>query len=338
MTNWKSKVSLGLLLCCGVCWADFSGLWKVEGDLSGLEEDVSAIVCSSQRGFPRLGLMLDDEMQSVTPIRLEQGRIQAQAPIPLNTDRWKDEPLELDGEGLAFGDGYYYVTGSYGAPRKGQVSDAKRAARIRACSRLYRLKLSEPDGVLVQKQEASVGLHDLIRQLPVLAPLRPFLEVSLPENGLTVEGLACLEGRLYFGLRAPAQPGECWLVSAKASALFEGSAANCQSTLHRIVLPKLGNSNLAVGVRDLTVYRDHLLVLLGPATGDGTEGFSVACYNPSTSKLKMLGQLPPDPRGRPEGLLVLDEPSEGTLRVLVLFDKLPQGSPRTHIVSGIADN
>ena len=45
----------------------------------------------------------------------------------------------------------------------------------------------------------------MIYQEPKLAPLRPFLGKRLEERtrGLTIEGIASVQDRLYVGLRAP---------------------------------------------------------------------------------------------------------------------------------------
>ena len=39
--------------------------------------------------------------------------------LPLIAGFFDEEPVELDGEGAAFADGAFYVTGSFGQPRSG---------------------------------------------------------------------------------------------------------------------------------------------------------------------------------------------------------------------------
>jgi len=69
---------------------------------------VSGIACTSA-SFPRLCLVIDDESQHAQVIVLKDGEIRAGDTISLIDDRYEDEPLELDGEGVAFTERSFYI-------------------------------------------------------------------------------------------------------------------------------------------------------------------------------------------------------------------------------------
>ena len=65
---------------------------------------------------------------------LSEGEITAGRLVPLIDDRFDGDPVELDGEGVAFADNFFYVIGSHGLPRhdKDATDQAKEAARVAA--------------------------------------------------------------------------------------------------------------------------------------------------------------------------------------------------------------
>jgi hypothetical protein len=58
-----------------------NGEWKVNGDLIGkkdkVAEDLSGIACTTDSGFPRTCLLIDDEQQSAQVVTLSDGEITA---------------------------------------------------------------------------------------------------------------------------------------------------------------------------------------------------------------------------------------------------------------------
>ena len=125
--------------------------WPVRGKLLGEEDNkatnISGIACAAAAGFPRKCLVVDDETQGTQIAILKDGEIVAGEFIRLITARFKDKgrkkkkPLELDAEAVAFADGHFYVIGSHGRPRDNTMSEAKVAARRKANSHVFRLRI-----------------------------------------------------------------------------------------------------------------------------------------------------------------------------------------------------
>src|SRR5262245_60242756 len=86
--------------------------WPVTGRLIGKDGeksvDVSGIACAAAQGFPRSCLVIDDNLQAAQFVTLKNGELIAGDPIRLIDNSHKGKPLELDGEGVAFADGFYY--------------------------------------------------------------------------------------------------------------------------------------------------------------------------------------------------------------------------------------
>ncbi len=88
---------------------------------------------------------------------LSDGEITAGRLIPLIDDRFDGNPVELDGEGVAFADNFFYVIGSHGRPRhdKDATDQAKEEARVAAglaaCSKLIRLKFNPATGEIAHQ-------------------------------------------------------------------------------------------------------------------------------------------------------------------------------------------
>src|SRR4051794_39903930 len=173
---------------------DDQGVWEVKKTLGSKKgraaTNISGIACTGD-GFPRACMVIDDEMHSAQFVSVREGELKAGDIIRLTREKLDGDPLELDGEGVAYADGSFYVIGSHGHPRdKGHKLDADEiAARIAAKGVRIRLKpgsgeeLREKDGLDV---ETSSKLRPIIAAQPVLAP---FLGERLENNGLTIEGV-----------------------------------------------------------------------------------------------------------------------------------------------------
>jgi len=265
-----------LLICGSVAAAQDQGVWPVKGKLVGQQdekaEDVSGIACASATGFPRSCLPIDDESQGAQVVIVKDGEIVAGEFVPLINDLHNNEPLELDGEGAAFAGGYFYIIGSHGHPRDKDkkldpVKDAaKIVASIKANSQLIRVRLDQAtinrDGTLSSAPEIKRS-SELSKLLAAEVALKASVGKRLDENGLTIEGLAVREGRLYAGMRGPSLNGnEAAILSVALGAFFEGAAPDTK--LHVLGLGK------GRGVRDLVTFENNFLILAGPAAE--TEG------------------------------------------------------------------
>jgi hypothetical protein len=308
--------------------------WPVDGKLLGKAEkkskNVSGIACTSA-SFPRLCLVIDDDSQRAQVVVLKDGEIRAGDTISLIDDRYEDEKLELDGEGVAFAQGSFYIIGSHGHPRDKDTrldpvrEAAEIEARIKASSQLIRVQIDPATvtakGKLTSKPEIerSSSLRAILLARPAL---EPFIDKRLDENGVTIEGVAIHAGRLYAALRAPSLDGHSAILSVTLESLFDNAPP--QTRLHSLYL---GRDR---GFRDLVGYPPGFLALVGPAAGEDGQ-YSIYWWD-GAEQTRLLLDLPRyvDERGealKPEAILVLDK-SASADRILVLFDGGEEGAPR----------
>jgi hypothetical protein len=314
-------------------FAKDTGEWKVKGELFGkmdmAAEDLSGIACATDRGFPRTCLVIDDEQQSAQVVTLTDGVITAGGLIPLIDDKFGGKPVEFDGEGVAFADNYFYVIGSHGRPRhdKNALDQVKEAARVAAglvaSSKLVRLKFDSATSAIAPEPDVppSSALAKLIAAEPLFVPSAG---KELEDGGVTVEGVAVCDQRLFAGFRGPVIDNKnAIIMSAALGYFFEGKTADAK--LH--LLP-LGDGR---GVRDLAAFDKGILILAGPMQDIGGT-YSVYWWDAASNNAQALMDLPEfvSEKGKqckPEALLPLDC-DVGHLRALVLLDSAKQGKPR----------
>lgn len=242
--------------------------WPAEGKIIGKKdkkaEDVSGFSCSTTTGFPRTCLVIDDNIQAAQIITLEDGKLLAGAMVPLISNTFDGKALELDGEGVAFADGAFYVIGSHGHPRDKDheldpTNDAERvAAHIAAASQIAKVTINTGGTATVETTALS-----LAKTIQNQLELKDFAGKRLDENGLTVEGIAIKDGQLFAGFRGPLLAGGHAAVLAVS---LEGLATGGDLKSKVFKLP-LGEG---IGIRDLARDGDRILVLAGP--GPDTAG------------------------------------------------------------------
>ena len=300
--------------------------WKVEGALLGKHggdsKDVSGIACETAQAFPRSCVLIDDERQEAQVVDIEDGKLIAGQSISLIGNRFADEPLELDGEGVAFNDGFYYVIGSHGHPRDREKKlrpgrdDAEIKARIAASSQIVRFHIGP--GRTAQAVSRTAKLREAIAAEPAL---RPFLDRRLENNGITIEGVAVRQGHLLAGFRGPTlDEGRAAILSVSLASLFGDD--NLEAKIHQL---HLGDGQ---GVRDLAPYDDGILILSGPSA-DGPGSYAVYWWNGENDvvrQLKEISSIIDDPKHKPEAILPLDRGPSG-IRLLVLSDGAKKGRP-----------
>ena len=178
--------------------------WPVRGKLQGKNgkksKDVSGIACATAYGFPRACLVIDDNMQEAQFVTVKDGEIVAGDVIPLIDNSFEGKPLELDGEGVAYADGFFYVIGSHGHPRDSNHrldpdKDAARiAAQIAASSQIVRFR---SDGARATGPvERTAKLRALIAQQP---DLRRYRDQRLENNGQRLKALRSGAGVFWWG-------------------------------------------------------------------------------------------------------------------------------------------
>ncbi|AZC30635.1 hypothetical protein C4K38_2675 [Pseudomonas chlororaphis subsp. piscium] len=196
---------------------------------------------------------------------------------------------EIDIEGLAYDHdrGYLWVVGSHSLKRKKAEPDKPAQKNIK------RLSTVEADGnrfllarIPVVRQGDSYGFarevdadgrtaarlrgnalgNDLTWEIAKDDQLRDFLPIPGKDNGFDIEGMAVIGPRLLLGLRGPVLRG--WAV------LLEIEPELNDDSSETLVLKKIGPEGRryrkhffalnGLGVRDLCVSGDDLLILAGP--------------------------------------------------------------------------
>lgn len=322
-------------------WADSA--WPVQNRLQGKVKDgdpqkadnVSGIACAPGP-LPRLCLAVDDESQGAQVVILQDGMLIAGDFIQLIDDVYGKKPLQLDAEGVAFADGFFYVIGSHGRPRHADDADkeAKNAARAAASRKVFRIALGPAavdltTGTLKSAPviTPSAALASILGRDPVIAPS---FDRPLGKDGLTIEGVAVRGTYLYAGLRGPVlDDGSAVIARVPLAAVFDGAAG--AATLFRLGLDK-DTQMEPRGIRDLTVFGDGLLLIAGPeqdpskkhriALGD----YAIYSWKEGQAPVKRLDLQPTGKTDKPEALLVLDADA-AKARVLLLYDGPKEGQP-----------
>src|SRR5262249_5336976 len=169
--------------------------------------DVSGLACATS-GFPRLCLVVDDDSQGAQIVILDDGELLAGDFIRLIHDTYLGELLELDAEGVAYADGFFYVIGSHGRPRHEQnFTEEETRARAEATRRLFRIRFAtDVSGPKAGKLSLAAEIRssgELTRFIKAQPDLQPSFDRPLDDNGLTIEGVAVRDGRLHVGMRGP---------------------------------------------------------------------------------------------------------------------------------------
>ncbi len=338
----KIHRALTPLLFCLIAAASAQADWPVQNRLQGKikdgdrekASDVSGIACAPG-DLPRVCLVVDDETQGAQVVILQQDLLIAGDFIPLIEDAFDGKPLELDAEGVATADGFFYVIGSQGRARdEGDAAKEKRnEAQATATRKLFRIKLSPDDvnlstGALKQQPAItpSTALATLLQNDPTIAP---FFDQPLDENGLTVEGVAVRGADLYAGLRGPVlADGSAVIARVPLAALFDGAPGAV--TLFKLALGA-DSQGAARGIRDLTVSGDGFFLIAGPeidppkkhkiAPGD----YAIYSWNEGGAEKRL--DLPVfSRRDKPEALAILGADAD-VAHALLLFDGAKEGEP-----------
>lgn len=291
---------------------------KLVGENGRKSKDVSGIACATATGYPRACLVIDDNAQAAQAVTLYADHLEAGAIVPLIEGDYDGKPLELDGEGVAFADGSFYVMGSHGVPRHedGKAPDLIKA-RLAAASQIVRVPF-EPNRTFGTPSSTSRLTTAIATQPALKAAMGP----ALADNGLTIEGIAVRGDRLFAGFRGPTLSGHAAILSVSVKGLFGQGALDP----HLFKLP-LGEGQ---GVRDIAIDKDRFLVLAGPMA-DGPGRYAIFDWDGATEagvrevldldKGAGIGR-----ERKAEALLVLDEDTRKT-KILLMFDGEKEGAP-----------
>jgi len=258
------------------------------------------------------------------------------------------ETSEVDVEGMACADGYLWVVGSHSVKRAKAVPEDSVARAIKRLGRtekegnrflLARIPMQEQDDLptLVRKarprraQRLSGGTQGnaLTRLLRKDKHLAPFIGLPGKENGFDIEGLAVVGERLFLGLRGPVLCGWAMVLELRPGGAgdalelrqFEGRKAR-RVRKHFLQLGGLG-------VRDLCLQGEDLLVLAGPTMGlDGPVRVlrwpgATRCEGPcvlEADKLPVVLELPFGTGCDHAEGMTLFAPDGGAPALLVVYD------------------
>jgi Protein of unknown function (DUF3616) len=265
------------------------------------------------------------------------------------------EEDEADIEGLAAADGYLWLVGSHSLkrnnPKHGKLvaDNLKRLSSVESDGNRYLLariplnsedtvqvlekRVDEPNAMRIAGQlRGDAKGNELTAALAADKHLKDFLAIPGKDNGLDVEGLAVAEGRVFMGLRGPVLRGWATLLEVTVGE-NEGDASTLKlkeigtdGSLYRKHFLDLGG----LGVRDLCIEGDDLLILAGP-TMDLDGPVTVFRWRgggkPKEASLvfkdvleKVLDIPFGDGNDHAEAMTLLPADKEGRLSVLILYD------------------
>jgi hypothetical protein len=310
--------------------------WSVKPDFAeGKDEDVrkaiSGAACAPTS--PAVCLAVNDEKKYAQFFSIDRFKLVPGEFIRLVPDKDGDFKFdELDTEGVAYDDGFFYVIGSHGAPRNAEKSfDPSRffIFRFRVDGRTgkpsfrYSDKYVDPEGIV-----RSNRLRHVIKSAEKIGL---FAEEPLACRGANIEGIAVKAGRIFLGFRAPSINGEAFIMEVDANAVF--GTGPIEAKVHQVRLGK------DVGIRDLAAVQSGLLILAGPAADEKslangkTIDYPVFHWDGRSPDVKPLGRLDGVPKkGKPETLLVLEDSAPKPYRVLVLIENTENASPTEYVI------
>jgi hypothetical protein len=307
---------------------------KVMGNFEGAKKsevavDISGISCLAPKDGKRTCLLVNDENKNAQFATLEKDELTVGQTVkligkdpspdtlgkaPKATCKEDDGFKDLDGEGVAYAEPYFYVTGSHGCSRKSDKF------------RLSSFILARVGADLSQEATTTYRVSELPKKSDKVAPF--FGKDLETENGLNVEGIATIGDTLWVGLRAPVTD-DAYLVYGSISELFRAGHEPAVTAVHTVGLKLDGR-----GIRDLAPLPDgRLLVLAGPAQS-ADQSFKLYIADPATGTKEELGTLETISQkvdgekttGKAEGLTVLDM-GDHKATFVVVFDALTNGAP-----------
>ncbi|EEE47325.1 DUF3616 domain-containing protein [Roseibium alexandrii] len=302
----------------------FVAEWSVKPEFDGkkkLRKSISGAACAPVA--PPVCVVALDEKQRTQFFTLDGNRI-----IPGKSMRLLPKELngaktgEIDAEGAAYGDGFFYIVGSHGLSRK-------KAEFNSSSFFLFRFPVDGETGVpefkFSKKTVAPViertdELRAILKGAP--DPIGHYAEKPLGEGdgGVNIEGLAYRDGRLYIGLRGPSVDGRAFLRSVNVDALFSNSKPDLD-----VIELALGSG---AGVRDLAAVSDGLIVLSGPVQSKGDYALHHLRF-PSLTLSTLADLKMPDRDHKAETVLVLSE-NRDSFDLLVMYDGAVDGGPREY--------
>ncbi|MGB9369374.1 MAG: DUF3616 domain-containing protein [Xanthobacteraceae bacterium] len=298
--------------------------WKVSGEFKGKDAriNLSGAACAITAPPFASCLIVNDEENYAQFFSIDDTTIKPGEWFDLRDKNAEGDP---DGEGAAYDEGFFYITGSHGRARN-SVNKSSVPSYV-----VFRIPVDKATGKPAQISdhklagiEASTRLHDVIHDSQFIGR---FFNARLDENGVNIEGIAVKTGRIYFGLRGPSIDSRAFILSVDNAALFSKKDA-VNAVVSRI---RLGPDT---GIRDMAAVKDGILILSGPVNNQPVVP-AVFFWNEVTDELKLLGHLeiPDELKAfKAETLLVLRDEANQPFRALIMFDGAENGAPTEYHV------
>lgn len=284
-------------------------------------ENLSGAACMEDAASKLVCMLVGDEKRYARYFTLSGDKLVPGDPLfllPAVTDG--AETTEADGEGIAYADGAFFITGSHSASRKGKVQPSRH--------KLYRIAVGKTGRPPDLGTDAVPAKELRIRTLDPMLAADSILASEIGKtpgedksHGVNIEGIAVKGAEMFVGLRGPLADGRATILIA--SAAFPLSDPQ---TFRSCRLP-LGD----LGVRDLAAVNGGLLILAGPEMrSNGKEApppGRIYFWDGATQPVE-LGILPlsPDFADGPEALAVLSS-SPAQFEALVMSDGPTGGEP-----------
>lgn len=307
--------------------------------------DISGMACVPPQGDAHNCLVINDENKRAQFATVRSDRMTGGKLVPLIGDDPVSETLgappkekcketgkfkNLDGEGVAYAEPFFYIVGSHGCSRskdKFQLSSFI-LARVRVDAQ------GRPAGSSV---ETTYRVSDWLKKAK---HVKHFFAKNLKKKeGLNIEGVAVLGDRIWFGLRAPVTEakrdgkkleGQTFIVSGSVTDLFAPGHKKSKAE------PDSASFDLSgLGIRDLAALPDgRLLVLAGP-TNEEEAAFQLFVADPIKAIAKPIGTLATVTGPNKDGKMVAGKAEGVTLlgvagqsaQAVILFDSLKDGAP-----------
>ncbi|PZM07952.1 DUF3616 domain-containing protein [Rhizobium tubonense] len=295
----------------------------------GTEQDASRVcsVINDEEKFGQFAILSNktltpssDSVKFIGKNDVGEGVLGRQMPASCPHGLAKKPFGELDGEGVAISDGYFYVSGSHSCSGNGSfkpssylltrfaTADGQPNDHV-AVERTWRLG----EALLDSKVAGAYGKEKTV--------------------GTNVEGIAILQGRLFAGLRTPVNDDVATIVSAPVNELFApGDVALPQADVQTIQV-RLGQRDS--GIRDIAALSgNRLLILAGPTESQKNVPYELRTVDTldkdKVNESRFLMTVPQedaeDEIGKAETVVVLGESPNG-IDVMILYDNISEGRP-----------
>jgi len=318
--------------------------------------DISGIACLPT-GAPRTCVLINDSNKNAQFATIQDDSLVVGNVIPLignapdsrtigsppdKTCKKADDFEDLDGEGVAYAEPFFYVVGSHGCSRKkGKFRlSSFILARVRVDSQGRPTdgagQLLKP-GNFAAAVETTYRVSDLLKRAGAAAAF--FGKDLESEDGLNIEGIAVQGDTIWFGLRAPViktaggKP-TAFLVPGSVADLFGPDQGKAVSK------PAIPIALEGLGIRDLAPLPDKRLLVLAGADHGPEVPFRLFVVDPANGEAKPIGSLAEVKQlsagrmetGKAEGVTVLDGASDQA-QLVVVFDSLLNGAPHRADIS-----